>query len=74
VGSQMSKFCKCAQGNYGYKSFRWTLGSRNVYKYLDGGDNTNWGVTTTLTYIPIYQVICLDGKTYPTNKDYYSNQ
>ena len=71
VGSQMSKFCKCAQGNFGYKSFGYTLGSRNVYKYLDMGNNTNWRVKQTNSYISVYQVICLDGKTYPTNKDYY---
>jgi hypothetical protein len=69
--NQARKFCKCAQGTYGYKSYSYKFGRATVYKYIDAGDNENWSVTSTSSYLPVYQVTCADGKVYPTNKDYY---
>jgi hypothetical protein len=69
--NQAKKFCKCAQGTYGYKSYSYTSGRKTVYYYLDTGDNENWAVSSRSAYSPIYQVKCSDGINYPTNKDYY---
>jgi serine protease len=69
--SQAKKFCKCAQGTYGYKNYSYTLGRKTTYKYLDSGDNTNWLVSSASSSNPITKVTCTDGLGYPTNKDYY---
>ena len=69
--NQMRKFCKCAEGNYGYNSYSYMWGRRTVYYYLDYKNNENWDATTRSSYLPVYQVVCTDGKTYATNQDYY---
>ena len=66
----MKKFCKCAQGNYGYSSYRYTFGRETVYQYVNSGDNENWAVSSRSSYLPVYEVICSDNKAYPTNQDY----
>jgi hypothetical protein len=68
--NQARKFCKCAQGTYGYKNYSYTFGRKTAYKYNDSGNNTNWLVSSTSSYNPITQVTCTDGVSYPTNKDY----
>jgi len=69
--NQAKKFCKCAQGNYGYKSYSSTIGTKTVYYYLDTGNNNNWAVSLRSSSFPIYQVKCTDNKWYSTNKDYF---
>jgi minor extracellular protease Epr len=69
--NQAKKFCKCAQGTYGYKSYKYNFARKTVYYYLDSNDNNNWDVSSRSSYNPIYQVTCTDGKIYQTNKDYY---
>jgi serine protease len=68
---QAKKFCKCAQGTYGYNSYKYSWGRKTVWKYLDPANNENWQVTSALSYTPVYSVTCTDGKVYPTNTDYY---
>jgi len=67
---QARKFCKCAQGSYGYNSYKYNRSLKTVYKYVDTTDNTKWDVTSLSSYGPIYSVTCTDGKAYPTNLDY----
>ena len=67
--SQVKKFCKCAMGTYGVKSYTSLLAKPVVYMYTDTGNNTIWTVKSTKFY-PVTQATCLDGKTYATNKDY----
>ncbi len=69
--NQMKKFCKCAEGSYGYSSYGYTWGRKTVYKYMDSGDNENWEVTSRSSYLPVYKVKCSDGNWYETNQDYY---
>jgi len=69
--SQAKKFCKCAQGTYGYKSYSYSFGTKKVYYYVNIGDNTNWSVSSRSSYLPVYRVICTNGQVYPTNQDYY---
>ncbi|MFZ5365902.1 MAG: S8 family peptidase [Patescibacteria group bacterium] len=71
AADQSRKFCKCAQGTYGYNSYKYSWGTKKVYKYLDPANNENWGVTSASSYTPVYSVTCTDGKAYPTNVDYY---
>jgi serine protease len=68
---QAKKFCKCAQGSYGYNSYKYNRSIKTVYKYTDTADNTIWDVTSLSAYGPISSVTCTDGKAYPTNLDYY---
>lgn len=68
------KFCKCAEGTYGYNSYSYSWGRATAYRYTDTGNNENWDVTSRSSYLPVYQVICTDGKTYLTNQDYYFGQ
>lgn len=68
---QAQKFCKCAQGTYGYNDYNYTRGRETVYYYLDSWDNTNWEVNSGSSHLPVYQVTCTDGTVYPTNQDYY---
>jgi serine protease len=70
-GNQFKKFCKCAQGNYGYNSYRYNFGRKTVYYYTDSKDNENWEVESRVFYLPVYEVICTDGKGYLTNQDYF---
>lgn len=68
--SQAEKFCKCAQGDYGYNSYNSTWGRKAAYQYTDSGNNEDWEVTSRSSRRSIYQVVCLDGKIYPTDEDY----
>jgi hypothetical protein len=67
----MKKFCECAQGTYGYKNYRYNFARKTAYYYLDSGNNKNWSVSSRSSTNPVYQVVCTDGKTYATNKDYF---
>lgn len=67
----MKKFCKCAQGIYGYSSYSYSYGRKTVYKYVDSGNNQNWEVTSTPSNYPVYRVKCTNGSWYSTNQDYY---
>jgi len=69
--NQAKKFCKCASGVYGYNSYNYTWSRKTVYYYIDSGDNENWQVSSRSSYLPVYQVTCTDGITYPTNQDYW---
>lgn len=71
-GSQFKKFCKCAQGTYGYSSKSYSGGVRkNVYQYKNAGDNENWEVKSRSSYLPVYRVKCMDGNWYYTDQDHY---
>ena len=67
---QAKKFCKCAEGTYGYKSYDYKKERVTVYQYVDTGDNENWEVKSKSSYLPVYQVKCSDGKIYLTNQNY----
>jgi len=69
--SQAKKFCKCAEGTYGYASLSYSWTRKTVYYYTDSGDNENWGVTSRSSYLPVNSVTCTDGLAYPTNQNYY---
>jgi minor extracellular protease Epr len=69
--NQAKKFCKCAQGTYGYNSYSYNFGRKTVYYYSDSNDNNNWAVNSMSSFYPIYRVKCTDGQWYPTNKDYF---
>lgn len=69
--SQFKKFCKCAQGTYGYRSYSYVIGRKVAYKYIDTDDNENWEASAVVTYFPASRVMCMDGKWYTTNQDYY---
>jgi len=69
--NQAKKFCKCASGTYGYKTYNSKWLKSLVYKYTDTGNNENWAVSSQNSYSPVYKVTCSDGLVYPTNKDYY---
>lgn len=69
--NHFKKFCKCAEGNYGYKSYSYARGRQTAYQYVDAGDNENWETKSTSTYYPAYKVKCSDGNWYDTNQDYY---
>lgn len=71
--NQLKKFCKCAEGNYGYNSYSYTWGRRTVYRYTDSGNNENWEVTSRYSYLPVYRVMCTDGVWYNANQDYFFN-
>ncbi|MFZ5559887.1 MAG: S8 family peptidase [Patescibacteria group bacterium] len=71
AADQFRKFCKCAQGTYGYNSYKYSWGTKIVWKYIDPANNENWAVSSQNSYVPVYQVTCTDGKAYPTNQDYY---
>jgi serine protease len=68
---QAKKFCKCAQGSYGYNRYKYNRSIKTAYKYVNTADNTIWDVTSLSAYGPIYSVTCTDGLAYPTNLDYY---
>ncbi len=69
--SQFRKFCKCAEGTYGYNSYSYAWGKKTAYQYKDTGDNENWEAKPSTTYFPAYRVRCTDGNWYETNQDYY---
>ena len=70
TADQARKFCKCAQGSYGYNSYKYSSSTKKVYKYVDPANNTNWNVTSISSYRPVYSVTCTNGKVYPTNVNY----
>lgn len=65
------KFCKCAQGDYGYQSYSSTKAKKTAYQYVDPADNLNWAVTAVSTSSPVKSVKCVNGVTYSTGQDYY---
>ena len=67
---QFKKFCKCAEGNYGYQSYSYARGRKTVYQYTDAGNNENWETKSVSTYYPAYKIRCTDGYWYYTNVDY----
>ncbi len=67
---QAKKFCKCAQGTYGYNSYKYNRATKTVWKYDDLADNEDWTVTSSSSKGLIYNVTCTDGQVYPTNVDY----
>jgi hypothetical protein len=69
--NQASKFCKCAQGEYGYISYNYNWNRQSVFYYKNSKDNENWDIASRFSFLPIYKVKCLDGLDYPTNQDYY---
>ena len=68
--NQAKKFCKCAQGTYGYKSYKYEWSKQITYQYVDTGNNENWNVTSKSSNLPIYQVTCTDDLPYLTNQNY----
>jgi len=68
---QAKKFCKCAQGTYGYNSYSYNFGRKTVYYYSDSNDNNNWAVNSMSSFYPIYRVKCTNGQWYSTNQDYF---
>jgi subtilisin family serine protease len=69
--NQMRKFCKCAEGEYGYQSYSYSFGTKTVYYYVDSGNNLNWAVSSRPFFIPVYRVRCSNGQWYSTNQNYY---
>lgn len=69
--SQAKKFCKCAQGTYGYQSYKYNWGWQTAYYYTDSQDNEKWEVASRSSYLPVNSVTCPDGVAYPTNQTYY---
>lgn len=69
--NQAKKFCKCAQGTYGYKRYNSIGGTKTTYQYIDTGNNENWAVTSRSSSNPVYKVQCANGNWYNTNQDYY---
>lgn len=70
--SQAKKFCKCAEGTYGYNNYRYSWIRTTVYSYTDSSNNENWNVTSRSSfYRPINSVTCSDGVAYPTNQNYF---
>jgi len=68
---QAKKFCKCAQGTYGYNSYSYNFGRKTTYYYSDSNDNNNWAVNSMSSFYPIYRIKCTDGQWYSTNQDYF---
>jgi subtilisin family serine protease len=68
--NQMRKFCKCAQGTYGYQSASGAT-KKNAYRYSDAADNTNWATVSASKVSAVTYVKCADGKQYNTNQDQY---
>lgn len=71
ASNQAKKFCKCAQGSYGYKTYKTIWAAKKVWQYTDTTDNENWAVTSLSFRGPITSVTCADSKAYLTNQDYY---
>ncbi|MFH1125703.1 MAG: hypothetical protein V1703_01135, partial [Candidatus Altiarchaeota archaeon] len=67
--NQFSKFCKCAQGTYGYKGTV-AAGNKALYRYVDSNDNENWE-TTAIRGKAVSNVQCNDDVWYNTNQDQY---
>lgn len=72
AAAQLRKFCKCAQGTYGYRYYKYNRSKRTVWKYVDSANNENWEAAPVSSRQPVYSVICADGRPYPINQDYYS--
>lgn len=71
--NQFKKFCECAQGSYGYRSYSYIRGRYTTYQYIDTENNENWETKSTSTYYPAYRIKCTDENWYNTNQDYYYN-
>lgn len=68
--NQAKKFCKCAQGTYGYRTYRRTSGIKTVYKYTNTSNNTVWTTSAGTATSYLNGVTCTDGRLYPTTVDY----
>ncbi len=68
---QLRKFCKCAEGTYGYNSYHYTFVRATAFRYIDAKDNEKWDVRAINYFLPVYEVVCPDRNVYPTNQDYY---
>jgi hypothetical protein len=68
------KFCKCAEGSYGYQGYtRTTSGYYTSYYYGSSADNANYAaISSANDNKPYYLVQCNDGVWYNTNRDYYT--
>ena len=70
--AQAKKFCECATGTYGYKSYvSYGIKKAVTYYYLDTANNRNWSVSSRSSPNPVYRVVCPNGGTYLTNQNYY---
>ncbi len=67
---QLSKFCKCASGEYGYTRYSGSWGWR-AYKYIDASNNEIWDVKQATEFYPAYRVKCPDGKWYYASSTHY---
>ena len=67
---QAKKFCKCAEGDYGYNSYKLSPGKKTSWKYDNTANEIVWDIASELTRNPISSVICNDGNVYLTNLDY----
>lgn len=70
--NQFKKFCKCATGTYGYRSYSYVFTRATVYQYVSTANDSNWSVKSSSSFMPINKVTCSNGVAYPTNRDYYS--
>jgi len=71
ISNQLRKFCKCAQGTYGYSSYHIASGTKTVYYYIDSGNNNNWATASISQKNPADRVRCSNGVSYYTNQNYY---
>ncbi len=71
MADQAKKFCKCAQGAYGYKTYKTISAAKKVWKYTDTTNNENWAATPLSLRGSITSVTCADSKAYLTNRDYW---
>jgi len=74
---QYRKFCKCASGTYQFQSvLQWECSVVGQdYEYSDYADNLDWAAAASpWPYsehtCPVKSVICGDGNSYDTGKDY----
>lgn len=71
AADQAKKFCKCAQGVYGYKTYKTISAIKKVGQYIDANNNEIWTAASSFFRGPIASVTCADSKAYLTNRDYY---
>lgn len=69
--TQFKKFCKCAEGEYGYSSYSYAWGKQIAYQYINSASNEEWETKSTIYYFPAYRIMCPDGNWYNLNQDYY---
>ncbi|MEM4347016.1 MAG: hypothetical protein QW802_00290 [Candidatus Altiarchaeota archaeon] len=69
TAANMYKFCKCTTNTYGYSGYT-NAGYTSGRRYLDTGNNLNWGTTSITSYM-VSQVRCPNGAWYTTSQNYY---